>query len=129
MERGSEEGAGVDWGAVGAFIVETRLTLGFKKQEVIRRAGVSQKTYYRLEAGESPGVGDEILVRVAYALLLDPADLLNRAGRTYQPLAELPPLPSRARAIADILEADPSLETRDRRLIVELYHRLSQASA
>jgi transcriptional regulator with XRE-family HTH domain len=122
MERGAE----VDWRAVGEFISETRLRLGFTKQEVIRRAAVSQKTYYKLEAGESPGVGDEILVRVANALLLDPAILLNKAGRAYQPLAELPPLPSRARAIADILEADPSLETLDRRLLVELYHRLSR---
>ena len=123
-----ERGDGVDWDEVGKFITETRTRLGFKKQEVIRRAAVSQKTYYKLEAGESPGVGDEILARVANALMLEPAVLLNKAGRTYQPLAELPPLPSRARAIADILEADPSLETQDRRLLVELYHRLSRAA-
>lgn len=116
---------GVDWVGLGRYLAEQRLALGFKKQEVIRRAGVSPKTLYKIEAGESPGVGDEILVRIAHALLLDPGEVLARAGRDYTPLAELPPLPSKARAIADILEADPTLETSDRRLLVELYHRLS----
>jgi transcriptional regulator with XRE-family HTH domain len=125
----TDSGQEVDWATFGRWLAEQRVALGFKKQEVIRRADVSQKTLYKLEAGDSPGVGDEVLVRIAYALMLDPTEVLARAGRRYEPQAELPPLPSQARAIADILEADPTLETHDRRLLVELYHRLSSLGA
>src|SRR5688572_10943169 len=86
---------GVDWAAVGQYIGEHRRRLGLSKNEASRRARVSNTTWRQLEAGQNDHPTDETLVRMARALLLDPAELMRQCQRRYveaPSVRDLPPL-------------------------------------
>ena len=80
----SEQAGSVDWPAVGQYIGEHRRRLGLSKNEASRRARVSNTTWRQIEAGQNDHPTDETLVRMARALLLDPAPLRLLALRRYR---------------------------------------------
>jgi len=108
----SEQSEAVDWAAVGQYIGEHRRRLGLSKNEASRRARVSNTTWRQIEAGQNDHPTDETLVRMARALLLDPAELMRQCQRRY---VEAP----------SVLESDRRLDPRARRVLMELYDLLA----
>jgi transcriptional regulator with XRE-family HTH domain len=126
----SEEQSGpgsVDWAAVGQYIGEHRRRLGLSKNEASRRARVSNTTWRQIEAGQNDHPTDETLVRMARALLLDPAELMRQCQRRYveaPSVRDLPPL-GPPMALLEVLESDRRLDPRARRVLMELYDLLA----
>jgi transcriptional regulator with XRE-family HTH domain len=118
---------GVDWAAVGQYIGEHRRRLGLSKNEASRRARVSNTTWRQIEAGQNDHPTDETLVRMARALLLDPAELMRQCQRRYveaPSVRDLPPL-GPPMALLEVLESDRRLDPRARRVLMELYDLLA----
>jgi transcriptional regulator with XRE-family HTH domain len=123
----SEQSGGVDWAAVGQYIGEHRRRLGLSKNEASRRARVSNTTWRQIEAGQNDHPTDETLVRMARALLLDPAELMRQCQRRYveaPSVRDLPPL-GPPMALLEVLESDRRLDPRARRVLMELYDLLA----
>ncbi len=123
----SEQTDSVDWPAVGQYIGEHRRRLGLSKNEASRRARVSNTTWRQIEAGQNDHPTDETLVRMARALLLDPADLMRQCQRRYveaPSVRDLPPL-GPPMALLEVLESDRRLDPRARRVLMELYDLLA----
>jgi transcriptional regulator with XRE-family HTH domain len=121
------QSAGVDWAAVGQYIGEHRRRLGLSKNEASRRARVSNTTWRQIEAGQNDHPTDETLVRMARALLLDPAELMRLCQRRYveaPSVRDLPPL-GPPMALLEVLESDRRLDPRARRVLMELYDLLA----
>jgi transcriptional regulator with XRE-family HTH domain len=117
----------VDWAAVGQYIGEHRRRLGLSKNEASRRARVSNTTWRQIEAGQNDHPTDETLVRMARALLLDPAELMRQCQRRYveaPSVRDLPPL-GPPMALLEVLESDRRLDPRARRVLMELYDLLA----
>jgi transcriptional regulator with XRE-family HTH domain len=117
----------VDWPAVGQYIGEHRRRLGLSKNEASRRARVSNTTWRQIEAGQNDHPTDETLVRMARALLLDPAELMRQCQRRYvdaPSVRDLPPLGPPI-ALLEVLESDRRLDPRARRVLMELYDLLA----
>jgi transcriptional regulator with XRE-family HTH domain len=123
----SEQPDSVDWSAVGQYIGEHRRRLGLSKNEASRRARVSNTTWRQIEAGQNDHPTDETLVRMARALLLDPAELMRQCQRRYveaPSVRDLPPL-GPPMALLEVLESDRRLDPRARRVLMELYDLLA----
>ena len=123
----SEQSDGVDWAAVGQYIGEHRRRLGLSKNEASRRARVSNTTWRQIEAGQNDHPTDETLVRMARALLLDPAEIMRQCQRRYveaPSVRDLPPL-GPPMALLEVLESDRRLDPRARRVLMELYDLLA----
>jgi transcriptional regulator with XRE-family HTH domain len=123
----SEQSDPVDWGSVGQYIGEHRRRLGLSKNEASRRARVSNTTWRQIEAGQNDHPTDETLVRMARALLLDPAELMRQCQRRYveaPSVRDLPPL-GPPMALLEVLESDRRLDPRARRVLMELYDLLA----
>src|SRR5438067_8702629 len=123
----SEQSDSVDWPAVGQYIGEHRRRLGLSKNEASRRARVSNTTWRQIEAGQNDHPTDETLVRMARALLLDPAELMRQCRRRYveaPSVRDLPPL-GPPMALLEVLESDRRLDPRARRVLMELYDLLA----
>ncbi len=119
--------SGVDWEAVGQYIGEHRRRLGLSKNEASRRARVSNTTWRQIEAGQNDHPTDETLVRMARALLLDPAELMRQCQRRFvvaPSVRDLPPL-GPPMALLEVLESDRRLDPRARRVLMELYDLLA----
>lgn len=117
----------VEWPAVGQYIGEHRRRLGLSKNEASRRARVSNTTWRQIEAGQNDHPTDETLVRMARALLLDPAELMRLCKRRYvdaPAVRDLPPL-GPPMALLEVLESDRRLDPRARRVLMELYDLLA----
>lgn len=117
----------VDWEGVGAYIGEHRRRLGLSKNEASRRARVSNTTWRQIEAGQNDHPTDETLVRMARALMLDPAEIMSRCNRRYvevPSVRDLPPL-GPPMALLEVLESDRRLDPRARRVLMELYDLLA----
>lgn len=117
----------VDWASVGQYIGEHRRRLGLSKNEASRRARVSNTTWRQIEAGQNDHPTDETLVRMARALLLDPAELMRLCQRRYveaPSVRDLPPL-GPPMALLEVLESDRRLDPRARRVLMELYDLLA----
>jgi transcriptional regulator with XRE-family HTH domain len=117
----------VDWPAVGQYIGEHLRRLGLSKNEASRRARVSNTTWRQIEAGQNDHPTDETLVRMARALLLDPAELMRQCKRRYveaPSVRDLPPL-GPPMALLEVLESDRRLDPRARRVLMELYDLLA----
>src|SRR5688572_29044252 len=122
-----EQPEGVDWASVGQYIGEHRRRLGLSKNEASRRARVSNTTWRQIEAGQNDHPTDETLVRMARALLLDPAELMRLCQRRYvdaPSVRDLPPL-GPPMALLEVLESDRRLDPRARRVLMELYDLLA----
>jgi transcriptional regulator with XRE-family HTH domain len=122
-----EQSGSVDWAAVGQYIGEHRRRLGLSKNEASRRARVSNTTWRQIEAGQNDHPTDETLVRMARALLLDPAELMRQCQRRYveaPSVRDLPPL-GPPMALLEVLESDRRLDPRARRVLMELYDLLA----
>jgi transcriptional regulator with XRE-family HTH domain len=117
----------VDWTGVGAWIGEHRRRLGLSKNEASRRARVSNTTWRQIEAGQNDHPTDETLVRIARAIMVEPADLMSRVSRHYvevPSVRDLPPL-GPPMALLEVLESDRRLDPRARRVLMELYDLLA----
>jgi transcriptional regulator with XRE-family HTH domain len=117
----------VDWGAIGAWIVQQRQAAGLSATEAARRARVSRSTWSQLEAGLKHNPTDETLIRVAHVLSIEPAEMMARCRRRF---ADVPTLRQMAPVgtplgLLQLLEADGRLDERSRRLLVELYEALA----
>lgn len=115
-----------DWVEIGRWVRAKRNRLGFNKKEAARRGRVSDSTWHKVEQGDGSSVRSDILVRMATALMEDPEEFLARAGRDFDEidLPDIPPLPTRGSAFADVLESFPQLHRDDKRLLVEIFNRL-----
>jgi hypothetical protein len=84
-------------------------------------------TWRQIEAGQNDHPTDETLVRMARALLLDPAELMRQCQRRYveaPSVRDLPPL-GPPMALLEVLESDRRLDPRARRVLMELYDLLA----
>jgi Uncharacterized protein conserved in bacteria len=69
----------------GEMVRARREALGLSKAAAGRRARVSLTTWRQVETGQAANPTDHTLVRMARAVLLDPADIMAAAGRKYEP--------------------------------------------
>jgi transcriptional regulator with XRE-family HTH domain len=119
----TKDDAGVDWGQVAQYVIHHRQRLGLSKGDAADKARVSPVTWRKLEAGEGP-FREPTLFRVAWALGCPPGELLKLAGLPYEDKS--PVRTKRGKATAESISSDPALDPADKRLLAQLYERLSR---
>lgn len=113
----------VDWPAVARYVTARRRDLGLSFGEAITKAHVSPVTWRNLEFGRGPVPREGTLLRIAEALERPPGELFKLLGLTYEDM----PRRSRQRlATAEAISVDPALDQGDKRLLAQLYERLTR---
>jgi transcriptional regulator with XRE-family HTH domain len=114
---------GVDWGIVADYIGHHRQGLRLTRKAAADKARVSQNTWRGLEEGRGPVPKEVTLMRIADALERPPGELFKIFGI---PAPRSPVRVKRSRPMAEAISTDPALEPDDRRLLGQLYERLTR---
>jgi transcriptional regulator with XRE-family HTH domain len=107
-------------GHVGSFIRQQRERANLSLRRLAERAGISNPYLSQIERGiRRPSA--EILKRLSRALEVSAETLYTRAGL----IDEGPAVPS----VVESVEADPQLSPRQKKVLLDLYRALIDASA
>lgn len=121
----------VDWEAVADYVRHHRQALGLTRRTAADLAHVSPVTWRNIEDGNGPVPREVTLFRIAKALERPDkdhstieAELFKLLGLPYK--SRSPVRSKRGKATAESISNDPALDPADRRLLGQLYERLTR---